>query len=61
MEQVSKLYVGNLDYNTTEDELKAHFEQKGIAVIMTQTLMKDIDDSTQLARKIFQTFPGREG
>jgi len=26
----SKLYVGNLDFNTTEDELKSHFEQKGI-------------------------------
>jgi len=30
MAEVSKLYVGNLDYNTTEDDLKAHFEQKGI-------------------------------
>ena len=28
--QGSKLYVGNLDFNTTEDELRAHFEQKGI-------------------------------
>ena len=40
MEQVSKLYVGNLDYNTTEDELKAHFEQKGVQV-KSVTLIKD--------------------
>jgi len=30
MEQVSKLYVGNLEYSTTEDDLRAHFEEKGI-------------------------------
>ncbi len=30
MEQTNKLYVGNLDYNTTEDELKAFFIEKGI-------------------------------
>jgi len=30
MTQVSKLYVGNLDFNTTEDELRAHFEKQGI-------------------------------
>lgn len=40
MEQVSKLYVGNLDFNTTEDELKSHFEQKGIAT-KSVTLIKD--------------------
>ncbi len=40
MEQVSKLYVGNLDYNTTEDELKSHFEQKGITA-KAVTLIKD--------------------
>jgi RNA recognition motif-containing protein len=26
---VKKLYVGNLPYNTTEDELREHFEQAG--------------------------------
>jgi len=30
MDQVSKLYVGNLDFNTTEDEVKSHFESKGV-------------------------------
>ena len=30
MEQVNKLYVGNLDYATTEDELKNFFVEKGI-------------------------------
>ncbi|MCK4463587.1 MAG: RNA-binding protein [Candidatus Omnitrophica bacterium] len=30
MENVSKLYVGNLDYNTTEDDIRNHFDQKGI-------------------------------
>ena len=40
MEQVSKLYVGNLDYNTTEDELRSHFEQKGIQS-KSVTLIKD--------------------
>jgi len=40
MEQVSKLYVGNLDYGTTEEELKTHFEQKGIQT-KSVTLIKD--------------------
>ncbi|MBL7157850.1 MAG: RNA-binding protein [Candidatus Omnitrophica bacterium] len=40
MTQVSKLYVGNLDYNTTEDEIKSHFEQKGIET-KSVTLIKD--------------------
>ena len=30
MEKVCKLYVGNLNFNTTEDELKGHFDQSGI-------------------------------
>ena len=30
MTQVSKLYVGNLDFNITEDEIKSCFEEKGI-------------------------------
>ena len=37
---VSKLYVGNLDFNTTEDEIRSHFEQKGIQ-IKSITLIKD--------------------
>ncbi len=40
MEQVSKLYVGNLDFNTTEGELKSHFEEKGITT-KSITLIKD--------------------
>ena len=40
MEQVSKLYVGNLDYNTTEDDIRAHFDQKGITT-KSVTLIKD--------------------
>ncbi len=30
MEQANKLYVGNLDYGTTEEDLKAFFTEKGI-------------------------------
>ncbi len=37
---VSKLYIGNLDFNTTEDEIKSHFEQKGIQT-KSITLIKD--------------------
>lgn len=40
MERVTKLYVGNLDFNITEDELKSHFEQKGIET-KSVTLIKD--------------------
>jgi len=32
MTQASKLYVGNLDFKTTEGELRAQFEQSGIKV-----------------------------
>ncbi len=38
--EVSKLYVGNLDFNTTEDEVKSHFESKGIT-IKSIALIKD--------------------
>lgn len=40
MEQASKLYVGNLEYSTTEEDLKNHFEQKGITP-KSVTLIKD--------------------
>lgn len=30
IEEKSKIYVGNLEYSTTEDDLKAFFEEKGI-------------------------------
>ena len=30
-EEKSKLYVGNLEYGTTEEDLKTLFEQKGIS------------------------------
>ena len=40
MERVSKLYVGNLEFNTTEEELRSHFEQKGIQP-KSITLIKD--------------------
>ncbi len=40
MDNVNKLYVGNLDYNTTEDEIKAFFSEKGIEV-KTITLITD--------------------
>ena len=40
MEKVNKLYVGNLSFNTTEDELKSYFEQKGITP-KSVTLIKD--------------------
>ena len=40
MADVSKLYVGNLDFNTTEDDLRNHFEQKEIQT-KTITLIKD--------------------
>ena len=40
MEKVNKLYVGNLNFDTTEDELRGHFEQKGITP-KSVTLIKD--------------------
>ena len=40
MENVNKLYVGNLSYNTTEDMLKSHFEQNKIET-KSITLIKD--------------------
>ena len=40
MTSASKLYVGNLEFNTTEEELKSHFEQKGIQT-KSITLIKD--------------------
>jgi len=30
-EEKSKLYIGNLEYGTTEEDLKTLFEQKGIS------------------------------
>ena len=30
MEEKSKIYVGNLDYGVTEDDLKTLFEEKGL-------------------------------
>ena len=38
--EASKLYVGNLSFNTTEEELKGHFEQKGIQT-KSVTIIKD--------------------
>lgn len=35
-----KLYIGNLNFKTTEDALKSHFEQKGIQT-KTITLISD--------------------
>lgn len=40
MEKVNKLYVGNLNFSTTEDELKSHFEQNGIQA-KSVTIIKD--------------------
>jgi cold-inducible RNA-binding protein len=40
MEKVNKLYVGNMSFNTTEDELRSHFEQQGITP-KSVTLIKD--------------------
>ena len=31
VEEKSKVYVGNLEYNVTADEIKAFFEEKGIS------------------------------
>jgi len=38
--EVSKLYVGNIDFNATEDEIRAHFEGKGVQA-KSVTLIKD--------------------
>ncbi len=35
----TKLYVGNLSYNTTDDSLKAHFAQAG--QVVSATVMMD--------------------
>jgi RNA recognition motif-containing protein len=40
MEKVNKLYVGNMSFDTTEDELRAYFEQNGITP-KSVTLIKD--------------------
>lgn len=40
MEQANKLYVGNLAFTTTEEELRSHFTQKGITV-KSVSLIKD--------------------
>lgn len=40
LEKVNKLYVGNLNFGTTEDELKNHFEQNGIQA-KSVTIIKD--------------------
>ena len=40
MEKVNKLYVGNMNFNTTEDELRGYFEQNGITP-KSVTLIKD--------------------
>lgn len=41
MKKVNKLYVGNMNFNTTEDELRGYFEQKGITP-RSVTLIKDM-------------------
>ncbi len=43
MAQEYKIYVGNLDYNTTEEELKKLFAEKGIE---TKTVTLIIDNYT---------------
>ena len=40
MQDVSKVYVGNLEYGLTEDEIKKAFEEKGITVRGAQ-IIKD--------------------
>lgn len=40
MEQANKLYVGNLAFSTTEEEIRNHFTQKGIEV-KSVSLIKD--------------------
>jgi RNA recognition motif-containing protein len=40
MAEINKLYVGNLDYNTTEEELKSLFTEKGIET-QSVTLISD--------------------
>jgi RNA recognition motif-containing protein len=39
MEEQKKLYIGNLDYNTTEDDLKGLIEGKGINVTEVKIIM----------------------
>ncbi len=50
----SKL-IDILFINYLDKAEKEPIEQTGITVVMTETLMKDIDDSVQLARKIYET------
>jgi RNA recognition motif-containing protein len=40
MNGASKLYVGNLNYNTTEEEIRSYFSEKGIEA-KSVTLIKD--------------------
>lgn len=71
MTQVSKLYVGNLNFNTTEDELRSHFEQNGIQT-KAVTLIKDkytgkakgfgfVEvESTEVIQKAIEALDGKE-
>ncbi len=40
LEEKSKVYVGNLEYSVTEDEIKSLFEEKGISA-KEITIIKD--------------------
>lgn len=42
MEQLNKLYIGNLSYNTTEDGIRSLFQQNGIEP-KSVALIKDRD------------------
>ena len=44
----AKLYVGNLPYNVTEDQLKQHFAQHGSVLSVSQfTLLGDVRKGTR--------------
>ncbi len=71
MEKVNKLYVGNLSFNTTEDELRSYFEENGITT-KSVNLIKDkytgkakgfgfVEvESQEVMQKATQTLDGKE-
>ncbi len=65
-----KLYVGNLDFETTEEKLQKHFEQAG--TVVSAEIIKDKDSgksrgfgfvemsSEEEAKKAIELFHGKE-
>lgn len=61
---VARFYVNLIDLlfiHRQDKAEKERIEQFGIAAVMTETIMKDIDSSVQLAQKIYEVFSAQRG